>query len=570
MSISIRNLWVNFLPVALSKPPGPWVPPILGAVCNSSLSGTQDIGDDWCGYIDDAALLAAYNWVLQPDTGFGPWWSDYNEPTEDYEGKLTGYWNYSIPMAPDWYHCTMSRGLPFNGGSTAMVFDSADGSFTTSSPQLYIYGLTNQQPGGPTVADIPGGGPSKVSMVSRLFVDPVTAMADGDYITPVELWFVSTGAFSEVYAYIGYRSPYPDSVLGATPHLFIQMWSYNTTAPNYISIDCGDASDILNDPIGYEFRLSLEVIPATSSAYDKLEAILSVLPLPGAVGTFAGTWVLRLQNLMAQDARVNGFYTHNNGVADKTVSRVKTGTYSWEVWTGNPIWLGGPPPSVTSTTDTAPAPSDNTVVTTATKKTDTFAPRPPRGANTSSPVVPLPAPWTRFNDGGKIVLLDKDGSGHAQLQLAADGSGIPRGALLIVPQIVTDLDYKLTFASIPNAGEANSGGFMYMEESATGKWVAWGIHHNGTNRRMSIWKGTGAGAGAEVHRGATNIAGTSGYVQMERSSGQWYFYYDIGGSGFVTEFQDVIGNFFTTGPDRVGFGAWSGASGITVSEDALS
>lgn len=566
MSVSVRSLWVVFEPTALSVPPLAWTPLTLG--CNSSLSGTQDFGDDWCGYADLAALLVAYNWFDQ-----GGWWSDYNEPIEDYEGRIdigAPYWNVAVPMAPDWWHCTMEYGLPFNGGSTAMVFDSADASFgAAGNRQLYIYALTGNVPTGGggynTIPDIPGGGPDRVTCVSRIFIDgAVSSFPYGSqcYVTPVECWFVSTGAFGEAYAYIGRNKPYPLTGDPGSAHLYLALWSYNTTGPNQVVVDCGDASDIINDAIGYEFSLMLRVVPATSSAYDKIEAVLSVYPLPGATGTFAGTWVARAQNLMAQDARVHAVYVHNNG--GTASDRVRTGTYSYEVWTGTKIWLGSSQPAVTSTTDSVPTPDDNTVVTGATKYTDAFNPRPPRGANTSSPVVPLPSPWARFNDSGKILLLAKDGVGHAQVQIDVDGSNVPRGAYLAVPQVVTDLDYKLTITNAP-AANTNSGDGMYMEESATGKWVWFGIHNNGTNRRMSVRKGTGAGAGTEVFRGSTNISGTSGYVQMERASGQWYFYHDIGGSGFVTDYNAAIGTFFTTGPDRVGFGAMA-ASGAGNTE----
>lgn len=575
MSVSVRSLWVVFEPTALSVPPSPWVPPVVPMVCNSSLSGLGDIADDWCGYVDDAALLAAYNWVLYPPVGGGSaFWSDYNEPTEDYEGRVDGPWNVAVPMAPDWQHAHMERGLPFNGGSTAMVFDSDEIFVQTgnTAPEMYIYALSNQVPGGSTFPV--DGSISKSTMVQRIFIDPASDLdAVDSYVNVGTVWFNSgplafgvPGSFSSAYAYVGRYSPYPDNVDAGSPHLFLQVWSYNTTPPHYLSIDCGNAADIINDAIGYEFFLSLEIIPSTSTSYDKVEAVLKAYPLPGATGTFAGTWVARIQNLMGWDHYPLSFYWFNNGKGSGG-GRVRAGCYSYEGWTGNKIWIGSPQPPVTSTTDTTPTPNDNSAVTDSFSTTDPFDPRPPGRPGLPSPNVPLISPWVRFNDGGIISSVVKDGSGNVILALGADGSGIPRGMEAPCPQLVTDHFYQLTLTGAA-ASEANSGVFIWARESATGKWVAFGIHNNGTNRRMSVWKGTGlAITGTEIARGASNIAGTSGTIILERFSGQWYFEYNIGGFNTLTNVS--LATLFTTGPDRIGFGQWSGASGQTVSLASL-
>ena len=45
-------------------------PPALlagpGDVCNTSLSGVQDFGEDFCPYLDETELRPAYNWYLYP------------------------------------------------------------------------------------------------------------------------------------------------------------------------------------------------------------------------------------------------------------------------------------------------------------------------------------------------------------------------------------------------------------------------------------------------------------------------------------------------------------------------
>jgi hypothetical protein len=561
---SLKSVWVTFEPRALSIPPAPWVPTIPPLVCNSSLSGLQDWGEDWCAYNTDDDALTAYRWVDQ-----GGWWSDYNEPVDDIEGMDVGlYDNIHVALAPDYKRFHFARGLPFNGGSTAVDFDStiiaAEAGGTVFQCSIDNYrGMRNAVP----TSIYPGGFTQpKVTLVARVWIDAASDLTpNGNFVEPCYVGWASFGAFGECFVCIQAVEPFTGIDHGS-PRIMLVVYSYNTA--NAYVYDCGSAAALIGYDPGHEFKLEAQILPPTNSAYDKMQARLSIRRLPGGgAGGMEGQWIVRNQNLLNLSS---GFWDQTNSwfvCRRNGTGYVHARCYSVEQWFGDKIWLGEP--ALVATSDVTPTPADDSTVATSLSVTDPFNPRPPGRPGLTSPTIALPSPWTRFNDAGFISALDKDGSGNALLNLAADGSGVPRGAVLTVPQLVSDHYYQLDATSIP-ATEANSGGFLYFSESATGKWVLVGIHHNGTNRRASVWKGTGAlSAGAELVRGATNLTATAATLIIERSGGQWYFHYNVGG-GLVTLTNVALSTVFTTGPDRVGFGAWSGASGELIALGALS
>jgi hypothetical protein len=539
----------------------------LCSCAGSSLSGTEDYGEDWCPYLSFDEIMAAYNWAFYP--GFGGFWSDYNEPTEDYEGRLLGpYWNLSLPLDPTWQPNTVVDCLPFNGGSRAIDFDSAYIFAQTgrTTPASEVYAMTGQVPDGMGSFNFPPSGPTgwqKVTLVSRVWIDSTSDLdSSGNYVSPVQIWFISTGAFGEAHVYVGRFHPITNADAGS-PRLWLYLWSYNNTFS--VVIDCGSAADIIADAVGYEFSLTMQVIPATSSAYDQVEARLSAYPLPGATGTFAGTWIARVQNAMAQDSYPLQITVHNNG---RTANYVHARTYSFEWWVGNKVWLGSSQPGVTSTTDTTPTPVDDSFVLGTLGISDDFTPRAPARGGLTSPTFPLVTvspSWTKFNDGGFITSLDKTGLGQAVLTLASDGSGTPRGFYAACPQLVTDHTYSL---GVPSGGapavEANAGTFLRLEETATGKWVEFGVHNNGTNRRTTVR----TSGGGEVYRGSVAVPTTGGEFSIDRSAGNWEFWHNFGGySGIL--YSAALATIFTTGPNRVVIGGWSGVSGHVLAYDYL-
>jgi hypothetical protein len=532
-------------------------------LCNSSLSGLQDWGEDWCAYPTDAAARAAYRWVLQPDTGFGTWWSDYNEPVDDIEGMDVGlYDNIHVPLAPDYMPETIVRGLPFLGGTSALDFDSAymTAQTGTSFPEQYISNYRGMR--NPVPVNVLGGSmpQAKVTIIARMWIDGACDLnPSGTFIEPVYVGWASFGAFGECRAVI---SRWGGPGLGldyGTPHLLLIIYSYNTA--NTYEYDCGPAAGLIGDPVGHLYKLQAQVLPATNSAYDKMEATLQVSPLPGSASTFAGTWTIRNQNLLDG----GGFW-----VSDITwfwgkvnlAGFIHARCYSVEQWFGDKIWLGPNPPLI-ATSDVTPPPDDDSTVATSLAVTDEFVPRAPGRSGLTPPTVALPAPWARFNDAGFITGFDKSGAGKAVLTLGNDGSNTPRGGELTVPQLITDHDYSLLVASAAATG-ANSGFFLWMRESATGKWVAFGVHDNGTNRRMSVW----TSAGGQIFRGATDVTETTGTLHIERSAGQWFFWH-VFTAGPVNDHNVSVASLFTSGPDRVGFGGWSGATGAVFSFDWL-
>jgi hypothetical protein len=539
---SLRGVWVTFEPRALSTPPAPWVPPVLPSVCNSSLSGLQDYGDDWCSYTDDAAARTAYRWAQYP-SGFGPWWSDYNEPDEDVEGKDVGlYDNIHVPLAPDYDSCTIQRGLPFNGGSTAIDFDSDEitarlGRSIVQAQVDNYRGMRNAVPVNVLNGSMPQ---AKVTMVARVWIDGASDLStNGNFVEPCYVGWSSSGAFGECFVCIERFSPFTGADLGSVRILLV-VYSYNNA--NAYVYDCGSAAPLIGDSIGHEYKLEAQILPGTSSAFDKMQAILTINPLPGSSSTFAGTWIARNQNLL----NGGGFWVEDMMWMDSRrngAGRVHARCYSFEYWFGDKIWLGGTPPLI-GTGDVTPAPNDATVVA---GPSDSFNPVTRR----NGVVVPLDSVYTRYNDGGKILGANKDGNGNAVLNLDDDGSGVPRGVELVLPNVDGAWDLDVTSAL---SAEANSGAHLWLRESGTGKWAAFGLQNNGTNRRWSLWNNSG-----ELYRSGTDLAYTAFHIAMERFSGSWYFYTYT--PGFNTETSRTVASLFTVRADRIGFGGWSGATG---------
>jgi hypothetical protein len=545
---TLKSVWVTFLPRALSLPPNPFVPLL---VCNSSLSGLADFGEDWCSYLTDADALTAYNWAEYPvgGGGGGTFWSDWVEPAEDIEGRNVGlYDNIAVPLAPDYQHGTLARGLPFNGGSTGFDVDSDVPPDATPDVMVTDYrGMRNSVP----VNTYPNGSmpQAKVTLVARFWIDSVSDLSTaGNFVEPCYIGWASSGAFGECFVSIQRYAPYTNADAG-TPHLWLSVESFNSA--NAYVYDCGSASGLIGDSVGHEYKLEAEIIPPTSGAFDKMRANLIINPLPGSASTFSGQWTITNQNLL------NGSGTWAQTLwwgrtRRNAGGRVHTRLYSLEEWFGDQIWLGGSPASIVDS-DITPAPNDTSVVTATAE--DEFTP----GTRRTGVTVPIDSAYTRYNDGGNITSFVKDGNGHALLALASDGSNTPRGGELVLPDVDGAWDLEVTSAV---ASAANSGAHIWLRESGTGKFVAFGLHNNGTNRRWSVWKNSG-----ELYRSSTNLTDTTFHIAVERFSGSWYFYRYT--PTFNTETNATVTSLFTVKADRIGFGGWAGSGGASLSFNYL-
>jgi hypothetical protein len=187
------------------------------------------------------------------------------------------------------------RGLPYNGGSSALEFDStvitaASGSTTPQRGVYLVYrGMRNLVPTGPT-------GQPKVTCISRVWIDATSDLTvSGSFVEPCYVAWSSSGAFGECFAVISRYAPFTGTDYG-TPHLSLVVYSYNTA--NAYVYDCGSAAALISDAIGHEFVLTAQIIPATDTEYDKWRRRSQVSPLAGSASTFAGTWTIRNQNLL--------------------------------------------------------------------------------------------------------------------------------------------------------------------------------------------------------------------------------------------------------------------------------
>lgn len=476
-------------------------------------------------------------------------WSDWNEPIDDVEGRDVGlYDNISIPIAPDWKRMHVVRGLPFNGGSTALDFDSdvITAEMGGSTHNLAIYNQRAQRNTVP-VNTLPNGSmpQAKVTLVSRIWIDGASNLsAAGNYVTPLVAVWSSFGAFGWCMCSISRISPF-ENIDGGNARLWLTVNSFNTA--NSYDYDCGSAAPLIGYDPGHEFKLEAEIIEPTSGAYDKMQARLSVRKLPGGgVGGMEGQWIIRNQNLL----NGSGFWITEEQwmhCGFNGTGRVHARIYSLERWFGDKIWLGEP--TLLDTQDDTPAVgSEDTVVA---GPSDSFN---PINARRNGVVIPLDSVYAKYNDGGIILGTEKNGFGNAVITLGNDGSNTPRGVELVLPDVdgAWDLDVASAVASA-----TNSGAHIWLRESSTGKWVALGVHNNGTNRRLSVWQNAG-----ELYRASSNFSPTAFHIAVERFSGQWYFYTYT--PSFNTEGNWAVGTLFTTRADRIGFGGWAGASGATL------
>lgn len=227
-------------------------------------------------------------------------WSDWNEPDETIEGRDVGlYDNITLPLAPDWRRMRLVRGLPFNGGSNALDFDSA--AIETESgatvPDLAIWNLRGQRNAVP-VSTLPDGldAQSKVTVIARVWIDGTSDLETaGNFISPCYVGWASSGAFGESYVVIGRYAPYTDED-GGGPRIWLVVESFDGS--NAEVYDCGSAAGLIGHATGHEFKLVAEIIPATEEAFDKMRATLTVTPLAGGSGGVSLTQMIENQNLL--------------------------------------------------------------------------------------------------------------------------------------------------------------------------------------------------------------------------------------------------------------------------------
>jgi hypothetical protein len=218
--------------------------PVAADVCNSTLSGSEDWGEDFCAYMDTAAALAAYSARFGTTFGFPYWNTDFDafgiapSAEEDVAAEL------------DADGCVIERNLPYNGGHAALVFDSSVSARAGSAfPMVWM--TRHMRDGAP-----PDNTEADVTITARLFIDASTVFEDlsTSFITPCYAQWSDGSTSGEAYATIGRRNP-ETNVDAGTPHVWVTVRSTNGFATSIQSIDCGSAASILGYSPGYEFRL---------------------------------------------------------------------------------------------------------------------------------------------------------------------------------------------------------------------------------------------------------------------------------------------------------------------------